>query len=465
MGLVLFSNRLRCLNQVAAICLMGALGAGCSSDFSRFDLARYTASISDQQASDNQANLQPQNPYPDVDTIITSSINRPGISTILRPPQPASNVPASNYDNLVANQRRYQYPATSKPRGVGRLPVRRAVSNNDFDTYNDYKPAKIPTRRRLRQPRIAPIVNSHVDRQTPGVDPVTTSAILPLRRKTPGILRLRRNRVSQAVDTTPQPLQQAYESQKPAQQIYSQPQINPQSLSERDDARSGWTKTGGTAITMKDGETLHNISKRYGVPVNELKKVNNIDDGDRVYAGQRIIIPTYVYSSNVPVSAPDNNPTTRASRAGTGLIGEASATNMMVPTRSPIRRAAAPEIVNQPISSQPIATQIRTKPAINSTPGQHYTVVAGDNLGSIANIYGLSVNEIMAANDLQNSNIRIGQTLVVPGRTVTDTPATNSNAKRVVGVVPRNTDTTHNGLNSKTLYQTKPYKCHQWFAN
>ena len=75
MRFVVLSNRMRCLNQVAVIGLMAVLGAGCSSDFARFDADQYTASISGNQTP------AAGNPYPnDVDPVTTASVSGSGYS-------------------------------------------------------------------------------------------------------------------------------------------------------------------------------------------------------------------------------------------------------------------------------------------------------------------------------------------------------------------------------------------------
>ena len=43
-----------------------------------------------------------------------------------------------------------------------------------------------------------------------------------------------------------------------------------------------------------------------------------------------------------------------------------------------------------------------------------YTVVSGDVLGSIAEKFDVSIEELKAKNGLKNSNINIGQRLVIP---------------------------------------------------
>jgi len=52
-----------------------------------------------------------------------------------------------------------------------------------------------------------------------------------------------------------------------------------------------------------------------------------------------------------------------------------------------------------------------------TSPSNTYTVVSGDSLYKIANRFGVSVSDIMLANNLSNSNLSIGQKLVIPSNT------------------------------------------------
>lgn len=45
------------------------------------------------------------------------------------------------------------------------------------------------------------------------------------------------------------------------------------------------------AYIVRPGDTLWEISRRFGVPVNEIIRFNNILYTDQIYPGQRIIIP------------------------------------------------------------------------------------------------------------------------------------------------------------------------------
>ena len=72
--------------------------------------------------------------------------------------------------------------------------------------------------------------------------------------------------------------------------------------------------------------------------------------------------------------------------------------------------------------------QLAALPADALRPPQRYTVARGDTLSTIARRHGVSVAALQASNRLSGSNIRIGQTLTVPG--------VGSSAASVASAVP-----------------------------
>ena len=74
-----------------------------------------------------------------------------------------------------------------------------------------------------------------------------------------------------------------------------------------------------------------------------------------------------------------------------------------------------------PMSRPPVTEEAASTPhvpaATSPTPPVPpvYTVQAGDTLGAIAQAYGISVEDLMSANDLADPNVlHVGQTLVIP---------------------------------------------------
>ncbi len=302
------------------------------------DFSRFDADQFTSSISDNQQS----NPYPaEVDPVTTSTVSKP---IDLRPPLPAGNVSEQS-----PNSQNQQYPVSNQAPVVQNRPTKTTTNYNTDNTYNTYKAGKATVK----------------------VDPVTSGSIKPVKK---GVVK------------TPVNLEKSTFVPTTKKTKNGQPQ--------------GWTTIGGTAITLGEGETLYNISKRYGVPVTELKKANKISNVDQVHAGQRIIVPTYVYSVTAPVSAPDNNPLTRASRASKGMIGEIEPNKANVPTKSPSGHKPGSAAVKLPGN---VGSAIK------------YSVVKGDTLGAIAGKHGIRVSDLIRVNGLQNSNIRVGQILNIPG--------------------------------------------------
>jgi LysM repeat protein len=123
----------------------------------------------------------------------------------------------------------------------------------------------------------------------------------------------------------------------------------------------------GTHV-VQQGENLFRIALRYGVDMNELALANNITDPAQIYAGQVLIIPN--------LSAPD----------------------------------AEGEIVNPLVATAPVI----------------HVVQRGEYLASIARQYGVTVEDILAANNIANANlVYAGQELQIwpADLSVVETPA------------------------------------------
>ena len=148
-------------------------------------------------------------------------------------------------------------------------------------------------------------------------------------------------------------------------------------------------------------------------------KANGIADASKVPSGQKLLIPIYVYSRQAPVSAPDSDAKTRASHSSSGLVGEVKHDRLPLPAPAPGREVAvlpaAPSLRNpdkQSSANQPISG---TASKSGEAGGGVYVVKAGDSLSKIARGHGVGVDALKAANKISGSNIRIGQTLTIPG--------------------------------------------------
>lgn len=120
---------------------------------------------------------------------------------------------------------------------------------------------------------------------------------------------------------------------------------------------------------VKRGETLAKIARKYGVSTDDIKALNDIEN-DVVQRGQLLMIPVVEKGSQAASAAKDK-----------------------AETKQPANAASKAE----------------------ATPTT-YKVRKGDTLGKIADKFGTTVDAIMQANGMSNSEIKVGQTLQISGK-------------------------------------------------
>ncbi|MCC5779531.1 peptidoglycan DD-metalloendopeptidase family protein [Nitratireductor sp. B36] len=183
---------------------------------------------------------------------------------------------------------------------------------------------------------------------------------------------------------------------------------------------SGWSDVGGTTITVREGETAYNLSRRFGVPVGAILSANNLSSASELKAGRQIVIPTYVYSRRAPVSAPDNDARASQQAARQPIPNEPAPQRepqerlaVLRETPRPKSRPQGAETNNAAANTHSAGGRTATSP-VTSSAGGTYTVVSGDTLYGIARKTGASVGAIKAANGLSDGYLRVGQTLAIP---------------------------------------------------
>lgn len=211
-----------------------------------------------------------------------------------------------------------------------------------------------------------------------------------------------------------------------AQKPFKQAAPEAPRMASEDGAPNGWSRAGGTQITIREGETVYNLSRRYGVPADVIMKTNGLATADGLQAGQKVVIPTYVYAAKAPVSAPDHDPNVADARSSRGTKFDVPAEKVPLPVRAPVEKVAVlPQQPKQKTTASlnaSAASDPATKPAKPATvaaapkaqPGA-YTVQSGDTLSAISRRTGVSVTALKQANGMQDGLIRIGQTLKIPG--------------------------------------------------
>ena len=150
------------------------------------------------------------------------------------------------------------------------------------------------------------------------------------------------------------------------------------------------------------GDTLWKIANANKVTVDELKKANNLSS-NALSIGQVLLI-----SSKSTPSSPSSN-STYTVKSGDSLWKIANTYHTTVAELRQLNNLKSYVLQVGQVLKLP-----NSEPSNDS--GITYTVVSGDSLYKIANRYGVSVSDIMKANNLSNSNLSIGQKLIIPSK-------------------------------------------------
>ena len=164
--------------------------------------------------------------------------------------------------------------------------------------------------------------------------------------------------------------------------------------------------------TVKAGDTLYGISRKFGMSLSQLVSANGISTSSVIQPGQTLRVVGGESASTVVIT---NTASTRTSgRSGMSLntllsINGLSQSSVIFPGQS----LTVGQSDGRTVSAG--YTPSKTTASSTSTSGT-YTVQAGDTLYSIARRSGMSLNTLLSINGLsQSSVIRPGQTLSVSG--------------------------------------------------
>ncbi|WP_441296631.1 peptidoglycan DD-metalloendopeptidase family protein [Agrobacterium sp. Azo12] len=203
---------------------------------------------------------------------------------------------------------------------------------------------------------------------------------------------------------------------------------------------NGWNAQGGPSVTLRQGETIATLSKRYGVPEKEILKANGLTTASAAAPGQSITIPTFGTPRNAAKAAADN-------------VNLANDGNLPAPTRQNDQNLAVlPSAAAARDKASGEAAKLTPPGGKPLPPTGGYKVQPGDSLAKIAKANGVSVAALKAANGLSNENIRIGQTLQMPSAN-TDNVKTASITPKETPVQPAAPAKTETAVKSPEPYK------------
>ncbi|MFZ5824597.1 MAG: LysM peptidoglycan-binding domain-containing protein [Bacillota bacterium] len=153
--------------------------------------------------------------------------------------------------------------------------------------------------------------------------------------------------------------------------------------------------------TVKPGETLWQIASRYGLPVVELVRANNMLTPDWIYPGQSLFLP-------YPVSPRHEMHVVKAGETMASIAVQ-------------YRTTVSGIMKLYGTASEAIHTGQRLRvnrgPVLSDSvwPYQAYAVMPGDTLWNVSHRTGFALDRLLHANSWQKpAPLKIGQTLIVP---------------------------------------------------
>lgn len=161
--------------------------------------------------------------------------------------------------------------------------------------------------------------------------------------------------------------------------------------------------------TVKTGDTLWKISRKTGTSIENIIKLNNLNNPNNIYVGQKLTI-----SSN---SNGNNN--------NTNYIRYTVKTGDLLWKIAQKYGVTVQEIINLNNMNSPyyiyigqtilIPVEEETSQPDNNESYFYYTVKAGDILWNISQKYGTTVQRLVELNDIKNAyDLYVGRKLIVP---------------------------------------------------
>ncbi len=204
-----------------------------------------------------------------------------------------------------------------------------------------------------------------------------------------------------------------------------------------------------TFHTVKRGETLGGIARRYKVRLNSLKLANDLSRRTRrIRPGNILMIPveSSYYARNKSQSSPnlasrrtravidDSDPSTHIVESGETLSSIAQDFNTTVAALKRINHLSSSRIkadtklfvtADVPGTRSQKLAKVSARRPIQKSSIVYHKVKRNENLSKIADVYGVRVADLKHWNNLSSSRVRAGQKLRIAKRSSRDTSSEN----------------------------------------
>lgn len=162
--------------------------------------------------------------------------------------------------------------------------------------------------------------------------------------------------------------------------------------------------------TVQSGDTLSAIARKYGTTVQEIVDINNIQNPDLIYPGEKLRILT---NSTTPGNEErGTGDIIYTVQRGNTLSQIARAYHVSVEHIVELNDIENPNLIYPGQKLRITESDVTDLSPVDNTIQVYYVVKEGDTLNRIAKRFGITLNEILQYNDIQNPN------LIYPGQTI-----------------------------------------------
>ncbi len=196
---------------------------------------------------------------------------------------------------------------------------------------------------------------------------------------------------------------------------------------------------------IQAGDTLSSIAAKTGTTVEDLVKVNNIEDKNKIFTGNDLIIPTDkttktkedVVSSLIKGYERNTDDVGGTQVASSGEIrSDAFSGDAITDTMKSLTSQLAEQ-----------TTQLKGKTGLGDTTARSYKVTKGDTLSQIARKKGITLSDIKIANpDIDPDRIAIGQEIKIPKNSTIKRIEKADTKQEVINTVSKAMPTVQNPL-------------------
>lgn len=164
---------------------------------------------------------------------------------------------------------------------------------------------------------------------------------------------------------------------------------------------------------VKNGDNLWDIAKKYNTTVSTLMSVNNLSS-DKLKINEQLLIPK---EGSIDIDITPGVGTKYTIKAGDTLYAIAKKFGVTVDNLKNINNLTSNTLTVGNILTIPTGESNVSEVETPGVGGINYVVQKGDNLYSIANKYGVTIDQIKDINNLKSNTLQIGQVLLIPGTT------------------------------------------------